>query len=170
MRRPGFTGSDGPSSTPSCIANRGKAKDCIRSGLRCRDLHLGCRKKTRVSENRHCPRPALEAKILTWIRVKGHTKSCFIIPSSFRSFRWDTEQDKRPWQHAPLAAVICRITQAVVLVVSLLEKTPVPQTRETFKLVSRRCGRNECISSWQCSTLTPETQEDQTHTPRKAGH
>ena len=41
-----------------------------------------------VSEKRYCPRPASKAEILTWSESSVTRSPSFVIPSSFRSFRW----------------------------------------------------------------------------------
>lgn len=53
----------------------------------------------------------------------------------------DTEQDKRPWQHAPLVGCDLQDHSGNCAGHHFLGKTPVPQTKETFKLVSRVCGK-----------------------------
>ena len=67
----------------------------------------------------------------------------------------DTEQDKKPWQHARLAGCDLQDHLGNCAGHHFLGKTPVPQTKETFKLVSRRCGRKWVQQLMDMSTLTP---------------
>ena len=57
VRKPEFTWfRDRPSSTSSCITNRGKAKDYIRSGPRCRDLYSGLQEENSCVRKQALPK------------------------------------------------------------------------------------------------------------------
>lgn len=109
---------------------------------KCRDLYsLSCKEENSCQKKDTAQDLLQRLRFLPDLSQVSHEVPVLSFHLLSEASGGDTEQDKKPWQHARLAGCDLQDHSGNCAGHHFLGKTPVPQTKETFKLVSRRCGR-----------------------------